>query len=510
LAANHDTAPVVRVLGVAKAWGATQALSAASLDLLPGEVHCVVGENGSGKSTLVKLLAGIHRPDDGTIAVGGDERPGFPGPRAALEAGISTVFQEVLVVEPRSVLDNIWLGVDRAIAPRVPAGERRRVAGELLAELLSAPPSLDAPIESLSLSDRQACAIARALVRRPRVLILDESTSALDVETRDRLFAIVRRLAAEGTAIVLISHRMDEIAAIGDRCTVIRSGATIATLAREEATPEELVRLMTGEDHLTPPEARDASRRLPRDPVLRAERLVLRPGGEPIDFTLHGGEIVGLAGLEGQGQDAFIKALWGMGSHGAVRRDDAAITSPRAAAAAGIAYVPRERRAESIFPSKSIRENFAMPTLGRDVAGGLLRPARSQARLDRWVQALSIKLGRPEDPITTLSGGNQQKVVMARWLATEPTVLLLNDPTRGVDIGAKRDLYRLLASLAADGLAIVMLSTEVDEHVELMDRVLVFREDAVFAELPRAQVTPRSLVAAYFGRRAATQEVVHA
>jgi len=502
--------PLVRVVDVAKAWGPTRAVRTASLDLLPGEVHCVVGENGSGKSTLVKLLAGIHRPDRGRIDIDGRSVGGFSSPRAALEAGISTVFQEVLVVEPRSVVDNVWLGLDGMFGARVPDETRREVAAGLLGELLDSPPPLDAPAEALSLSDRQACSIARALVRQPKVLILDESTSALDVETRDRLFAIVKRVAGDGAAIVFISHRMDEIAAIGDRCTVIRSGETVATLTREAATSEELVRLMTGDDHLAPPEARSTHRRVPGAPLLRTERLVLRPGAAPIDFTLRAGELVGLAGLEGHGQDAFIKALWGLGPRGAVFREDRAIASARDAAEAGIAYVPRERRAESIFASKSIRENFALPTLARDRAYGLLQPSRSRARLAHWVQALSIKLASPEAPITTLSGGNQQKVVMARWLATDPQVLLLNDPARGVDIGAKRDLYRLLASLAAEGVGIVMLSTEVDELVELMDRVLVFREHGVFAELAGDQITRRALVSSYFGRPVATSEPIHA
>ncbi len=502
---DNTPAPVVRVVNVAKAWGPTQAIRSASLDLLPGEVHCVVGENGSGKSTLVKLLAGIHRPDSGHIEIGGGVVNGFASPRAALEAGISTVFQEVLVVESRSVVDNVWLGV------RGGAEEARRdVAARLLGELLDSPPPLDAPMETLSLSDRQACSIARALVRDPRVLVLDESTSALDVETRDRLFAIVARRAAEGSAILFISHRMDEIAAIGDRCTVTRSGETVATLTREEATSQELVRLMTGDDHLAPVDSRSGHQRAAGVPLLQTRGLVLRRGAAPIDFTLRAGELVGLAGLEGQGQDAFIRALWGMGPRRAVFRGDAEIASIKDAAGARIAYVPRERRAESIFASKSIRENFALPTLDRDTSGGLLHPARSRARLAQWVDLLSIKLASPEDPITTLSGGNQQKVIMARWLATDPQVLLLNDPARGVDIAAKRDLYRLLARVAADGVGIVMLSTEVDELVELMDRVLVFREHAVFAELTGDEITRRALVSSYFGDRTTTTEAVHA
>ncbi|MDQ6730747.1 MAG: sugar ABC transporter ATP-binding protein [Actinomycetota bacterium] len=503
----------LRVVDVAKAFGATRAVRAASLDLLPGEVHCIVGENGSGKSTLVKILSGIHRPDSGRLEIFDQSFASLPTPRAALAAGISTVFQEVLVVEPRSVLENVWLGVDGMFRTRVSAREKRRRAEEVLEQLLGDSLPLDLPVEALSLSERQACSIARALVRDPKVLVLDEATSALDVQTRDRLFDIVRRQGEQGTSTIFISHRMDEISEIGDRCTVMRSGETVATLDRGDATAAELVRLMTGADHLAPVGARDATERaVSGGVVLRAEGLALGPGRTPIDFELRAGELVGLAGLEGHGQDEFIKALWGMGGEGTVVGSAGVpIVSPRQAASLGISYVPRERRAEAMFESKSVRENFGLPTLGRDVRAGVLRPSQTRARLNEWVSRLNIKLGSPEHLITTLSGGNQQKVVMARWLAADPQVLLLNDPTRGVDVGAKRDIYGLLGELAQQGVAIVMLSTELDEHIELVDRVLVFREQELFCELSRAETDRRSLVAAYFGRRERSEpEPAHA
>jgi ABC-type sugar transport system ATPase subunit len=462
----------LRVTGVAKAFGPTRAVRSATLELRRGEVHCIVGENGSGKSTLVKILAGIHRPDDGELLIGAAAVTALPTPRASLRAGIATVFQEVLVVEPRSVLENVWLGTEGLVRRPISEAAKRQRAQEVLGELLEVVPALDTPVEALALSDRQACCIARALVRDPRVLILDEATSALDIATRDRLFAVLRRRVADGTAVIFISHRMDEIGEIGDRCTVMRNGETVATLERGEATSGELVRLMTGAEHLAPETARRAARRPAGDVVLRADGVDVRAG-----------ELVGLAGLEGHGQDDFIKALW----------QDALAQGTR------VAYVPRERRAESLFESKSILENFGLPTLDRDTRRGLVRPARTRARFAGYVERLGIRLAATEDGITTLSGGNQQKVVMARWLATDPAVLLLNDPTRGVDLNAKRDLYTLLAQLADHGMAIVMLSTEVDEHVELMDRVLVFREHRLAAELPRERLSRHALVAAYFG-----------
>jgi ABC-type sugar transport system ATPase subunit len=297
---------------------------------------------------------------------------------------------------------------------------------------------------------------------------------------------------------------MDEIEELGDRITVMRSGETVATVDRGSTSMRELVRLMTGADHLVDSAADRAARRAPGEGVLEARGVRLRQGAAAIDFHLRAGEVVGLAGLEGHGQDAFLHVLRGgarvEGEVLVVGPPPAAIGSVRDAAANGIAYVPRERRGEALFDALTIRSNFALPTLREDSTAGFLAPRSSERRFRLWIDRLGITLGRTTDDIGTLSGGNQQKVVLARWLAAEPKVLLLNDPTRGVDIGAKRDIYDLLVALAGEGIAVVMLSTELDEHVELMDRVLVFREHELFTELPRADVTREALVAAFFGR----------
>jgi ABC-type sugar transport system ATPase subunit len=497
---------VLAVDGLRKAFGQTQALRDCSFAVRAGEVHAVVGENGSGKSTLVKILAGVHRPDGGTLQIGGTRFDRVGSPRTTLDAGVVAVFQEVLVVGPQTLLENVWIGVDGLLRRRVAERVKREQAEAVLTELLGEPPPLDAPVETLPLSVRQVCGIARALVRRPRILILDESTSALDVATRDRLFSVVRRYIAEGRTVIFISHRMDEIEEVGDRITVLRSGRSVATLDRGQASAHELVRLMSGADHLTAgaePEAVAPVRE--RGDVVLEAHVRLRTDAAPVDFTLSAGELVGLAGLEGHGQDAFLRSLWSGAAEGEVvrHRDGSPTTigSPTQAADLGVVYVARDRRSESLFPTLSIRENFAAATLGADQRLGLLRRARTDQRLARYREQLAIVMASGGLPVTTLSGGNQQKVVMARWLAVNPSVLLLNDPTRGVDLNAKRDLYRLLVELAAQGVAVVMLSTEVDELIELMDRVLVFREGSVSARLERHELSRERLVASFFGRR---------
>jgi ABC-type sugar transport system ATPase subunit len=496
---------LVRAEHVAKAFGATQALKDCTFELRAGEVHALVGENGSGKSTLVKILSGVHVPDAGLVEIAGVEAQ-LRSPKTALDQGIVTVFQEVLVAPARSVLDNVWLGFDDTWRTRVSMREKRRRAKEAFDQLLGRPVDLSVPMEDLSLSDRQACCIVRALLRRPRILILDEATSALDVATRDRLFALVTRLAAEGVGVIFITHRMDEIEEIGDRITVMRSGETVANLTRASWTARDLVRLMTGSDDLESvgrQEKKSAESRR-GGPVLSVRGLRLRPDGNPIDLTVHAGELIGLAGLEGHGQNEFLEALWGQNLVGGevVRHrpaGDSVVRSPDQAADCGIAYVPRERARDSLFSWMTIRENFALPTLGQDSRLGWLSTRASRRRFASYVDRLQIVLRSPEDPITTLSGGNQQRVIIARWLAFGPQILLLNDPTRGIDINSKNDLYALFGVLASEGLAVVMLSTELDEHVELMDRVLVFREHELSREFARSELSRKALVAAFFG-----------
>ncbi len=390
---------VLAVDGLAKAFGRTQALRECSFSARSGDVHAVIGENGSGKSTLVKILAGVQRPDSGTLEIAGRSYDGVRSPRVTLDAGVVPVFQEVLVVGPQTVLENVWMGVDGLFRRRVAEDVKRERAATVLAELTGEAPPLDAPVETLPLSMRQVCGIARALVRDPRILILDESTSALDVATRDRLFAIVRRLTAQGGTVIFISHRMDEIEEIADRVTVLRSGRSVATVSRAEASAQELVRLMSGADHLTAGAERERTgpAASDREPVLEAG-ITLRPGAAPIEFTLKAGELVGLAGLEGHGQDAFLRSLWGGAGDGQVgapprrrvdpRRLDGAGRRPRgglrpARSPLGVplpdAVHPRElRRGDALAPTSAAGCCHARAPMGASRASGSSWRSRSR------------------------------------------------------------------------------------------------------------------------------------
>jgi ABC-type sugar transport system ATPase subunit len=495
---------VLSVAGLAKAYGSTQALRSCSLTLRTGQVHAVVGENGSGKSTMVKLVTGVAQPDRGTIDTGGVVRASFRNPREAMAEGIFGVFQNMMVVPSRSVLDNIWLGPDGIFARPIPGEERRSRGAEILRELLGRVPNLNAEASTLQLSEIQALGIARALIRQPKVLILDEATSALDIETRDRLFVILKAIASAGTASLFISHRMDEIEEIGDVITVMRAGQTVATVNRGDRSTSEIVTMMAGEERAAA--ERSAARRgaavHASRAVISTRDLVLESGSPPINERILEGELVGVAGLEGHGQERFLQVLAGArpASGAVIMDDDKIVRSRQHGYSLGIVYVPRDRQTAGIFESLSINDNFAAGTVAEDRQFGLLSRARTRARLTGYIDSLKIKLADPSDAISTLSGGNQQKVVVARWLAAKPRVMLLDDPARGIDPGARQDLYDLLASLTNDGMTVIMASTDVDELVELADRVIVFREGTVYAELGHDGLTRNALVSSFFGR----------
>lgn len=498
---SEAQALVVATHGLTKEFGPVVALADCSVELRRGEVHALLGENGSGKSTLAKVLAGIHQPSGGTIEVHGDEVQ-LRSPAGARDLGIVAVHQDILISPQLSILDNVWLGSDRLLRSKNSRREKASLAAEMLGRLMAHPVDLDRPAAELALSDQQAVCIARALVQPHDLLILDESTSSLDLETRDRLFEILRERASQGSAVLFVSHRMDEINEIADRLTVMRSGRTIDSFAPGSRTMPELLRMLTGHDVAAEIAAREPV--VAGDVSVEVRGLRLHEEAPQIDVDIHAGTITAVAGLEGHGQDAFIKALWGRGDQ-TIRTLDRTgamqpVTSMSQAHRLGIAYVPRDRRDESTFGRLSIRANFELPTLGRDRRLGLIQPRRTTSRFLALAERMGVTYGQHIDAISTLSGGNQQKVVLARWLAAGPRVLLLNDPTRGVDIGAKRDIYTLLRELSADGVTVVLLSSEIEEIVEVADRALVFRNHGIAADLNGpAQVTQDDIVAAYFG-----------
>jgi len=499
--------PLFEASGMVKSFGATKALVDASLTIAPGEIVALMGENGSGKSTLVKTFSGVLRPDRGEIRMGG-QAVSLPNPRAALAAGIVTVFQEILVAPDLSVVDNLWLGSGSPLNTRGNETARRAEAERVLAVLSPKPPSLDAPVGELDLMQQQVCVIARGLLRKPRLLILDEVTSTLDVTIRDRFFAELRRLCAEGAGALFISHRMDEVLSLADRFVALRSGTTVGTLSQAEATAGRLIKLISGEAAAQERTRAERASVAENRTALEVTGVKVHAGSDPVDLSVKRGEIIGLAGLEGHGQDEFLRILSGLrpAAAGQVQvvpndgHDAITIRSYKQAVRLGLAYVPRDRKGEGIADVLSSLDNFSVPTLGGDSLGGVIRYRRTHRRFRDFGGTVNLAPA-PRTPVGRLSGGNQQKVIIARWLATNPGVLLLNDPTRGVDLKTKHELYELFERLASEGMTIVMLSTELEEHLSLMDRILVFRAGSCTSELTHETATRESLVSAYFGHQ---------
>lgn len=494
-----DAPPLIRVGGVAKAFGETQALRDCDLVVRSGTVHAVIGENGSGKSTLVKILTGVVQPDAGTLTIDGREVR-FGNPADARTAGVAATFQEILVLEELSLLDNLWLGQDGLLRFRIPAERRWNEAASTMRELTGTAPNLRVKVADLDLGTRQAAVIARSLLLQPRLLILDEATAALDIAVRDRLFTALRSRVAAGLAVLFITHKMDEIAALADEVTVLRSGESVATLRAAEATPGRMLALMSGRTESVRVVTVAAGR---GTTALTATDLRLAPTAAPFDLDIAAGEILGLSGLEGHGADHFAQIAGGFlsAAGGAlIAADGALLAGPRAFARHGIAYVPRDRKREGIFAPLSIADNFAIATIGQYSRAGLLDDRRIAAAREPLFSRLGVRYGRLANAITSLSGGNQQKVILARMLALKPKVLVLNDPTRGVDLATKRDIYGMLDELAGAGVAVVIHSTEIEELLSVCHRVAVFHGATLFRVFGQDELSREALVAGLFGR----------
>jgi ribose transport system ATP-binding protein len=481
---------LLEMRGIVKEFPGARALDGVDLDVAAGEVHCLLGQNGAGKSTLIKVLAGAHRPDSGEIRWAG-EAVAFGSPQAADAAGIATIHQELDLVPGLSVADNVVLGHEPSRLGFTRPRDAERSTRDLLVRL--GHPEIDPRRElgRLSAAGQQVVSMARALARDARLIVMDEPSAVLDPDEVRNLFRVIRELTAAGTAVVYISHRLDEIREIGDRVTVLKDGATVARDLPARTTPTtEVIRLMTGRsiEYAFPPRTVGPTDEV----VLEVDGLARTGEFSGVGFTVRAGEVVGLAGLVGSGRSEILETVYGArrASAGTVRVRGAALRagSVPAAVRAGMGLCPEERKSQGLLLGEPVYRNVSLATLGRFARGGFVRRGAERAAAREVTAQLDV---RPADPMRvtrTLSGGNQQKVVLARWLLRGCRVLLLDEPTRGVDVGARTEIYALIRRLAASGVAVVLVSSEVPEVLGLADRVLVVREGRVVHEAPSGEL----------------------
>ncbi|HYA71785.1 MAG TPA: sugar ABC transporter ATP-binding protein, partial [Roseiarcus sp.] len=464
--------------GVSKRYGGVRALEKADLEVAAGRVHAILGENGAGKSTLIKIMAGVVAPDEGRMTLDGREAS-FASPAAANAAGVVCIFQELSLIPDLSVADNIAISDPPRRFGLIDRRKQRAIAEEALSRAGAEDIHPLALVKDLPLSRRQMVEIAKALARRPRILILDEATSALTAADVAKVFAVLKRLRAEGLALLYISHRMHEIAELADDCSVFRNGQKVATYEAGAKSDAEVVEMMIGREysHVFPPKPARPPDSKP--PLLEARGLSWAGRLRDISFSVRAGEIIGLGGLDGQGQRELLLALFGVlrGCSGSVRIDGEplSISSPAAAKAerVGMALIPEDRKTEGLMLPMSVGENLTFAAFHRIARGGVVDRALERRLIDEMMALLAIRAAGPDIAVGALSGGNQQKVVIAKWLMNRPRIILLNDPTRGIDVGTKQEIYQLLRKLADDGAAIVFYSTDYDELIGCCDRVLV-------------------------------------
>jgi ribose transport system ATP-binding protein len=488
-----------RADGVSKRYGGVKALEKATLDVYGGRIHAILGENGAGKSTLIKVMSGVVQPDEGTMLFDGrDVR--FANPAAANKAGIVCIFQELSLVPDLSVADNVIISAPPQRFGMIDRKAQRRLAEAALARAGAEDIHPMAPVKDLPLSRRQMVEIAKALARNPRILILDEATSALTAADVAKVFAVLKRLRNEGLALLYISHRMHEIAELADECTVFRNGRNVATFKAGTRTDNEVVEMMIGREysHIFPP--RPAAPDSGVQAMLEVRNLSWTDRLKDISLKVRPGEVVGLGGLDGQGQRELLLALFGVlrGVSGEIHIDGrkTPIGSPRAAKSKkiGMALIPEDRKTEGLMLPMSVRDNLSFAAIDRLSHFGMVDRAAERKAIDDMIQLLAIRTAGIEIPVGALSGGNQQKVVIAKWLMVSPRIILLNDPTRGIDVGTKQELYQLLRKLAASGAAILFYSTDYDELIGCCDRVLVLYDGGIRKELVGAEVTERALI----------------
>ncbi|WP_113554061.1 sugar ABC transporter ATP-binding protein [Hyphomicrobiales bacterium] len=491
--------PAIALEGISKSFPGVKALSDVSLALYPGSVTALIGENGAGKSTLVKILTGIYQPDEGTISVG-DQEVHFPTALEAARAGVTAIHQETVLFDELSVAENIFLGH----APRNRFGliDWKKLNADARALLSRAGADLDPTIRlrDLGIAKKHLVAIARALSIDAQVVIMDEPTAALSHKEIHELYALVERLKADGKAILFISHKFDEIFRIADRYTVFRDGTMVDEGLIADVSQDELVRLMVGRAVGSVYPKKDVAI---GEPVLTVSGYRHPTEFEDINFELRRGEILGFYGLVGAGRSEFMQSLIGVTrpSAGAVRLDGEVlvIRSPSEAIRAGIVYVPEERGRQGAIIGLPIFQNVTLPSLSRTSRSGFLKLANEFALAREYTTRLDLRAASLDQDVGTLSGGNQQKVVIAKWLATKPKVIILDEPTKGIDIGSKAAVHAFMSELAAQGLSVIMVSSEIPEIMGMSDRVIVMREGRIAGRFERAELTAEKLVRAAAG-----------
>ncbi|RFA23510.1 sugar ABC transporter ATP-binding protein [Subtercola boreus] len=487
---------VLSLVGAAKSFGPVVALADGTIDIRPGEIHALVGENGAGKSTLVKILAGVHQPDSGDFRVAG-ELVSFKSPAESKAVGVSVIYQEPTLFPDLTVAENIFIGRQpKGRSGLISRREMRRQARELFARL-GVPIDPDRVAEGLSIADQQIIEIAKAISLDAKVLVMDEPTAALSGVEVERLFGVARGLRDKGAGILFISHRFDEVFDLTDRITVMRDGRYISTHDTHTVTIDEIVREMVG---------RELGALFPKveapigDTVLKVSGLARAGVFSNITFDVKAGEIVALSGLVGAGRTEVARAIFGIDPYdrGTVTLSGRTLAghSPQAAIAAGIGMVPEDRRKQGLVMDLSVAKNATLTLRKKLARFGLISGKRERAAAEEWSKVLQVKTGSQDYAVSTLSGGNQQKVVIAKWLATEPKLLIVDEPTRGIDVGTKSEVHRLISDLAGRGIAILMISSELPEVLGMADRVLVMHEGRITAELPRSEATAERIMLA--------------
>ena len=496
---------ILEMKNITKTFPGVKALDNVNLQVERGEIHALVGENGAGKSTLMNVLGGTVKPDAGAIRIEGKE-VAIDDPLASMRLGIGFVHQESSLLPNLTVRENVFLAREKLRGGLLDAGgmraEIRRVSERFGYHL-----DPDARVSSLTLAEQQSVEITRAVLSEPQLLILDEPTAALDDSEVAHLFEIIRRLRDENVAIIYISHRLDEIFQVADRITVLKDGRKVATKAVADVTREGVIAMMVGRvlEDIYP----DRSGAAFGAPALEVSHLTIPGRVHDVSFAVRAGEIVGLGGLEGQGQREVLRAIFGdrIASAGQVRVCGEELRgSIRQRIRSGVAYATHDRRGEGLVLTESLRRNAALASLQRRAKLGVVQAAREKQAVQANVERMQIRAASIEQSVTSLSGGNQQKVILARWLMTEPRVLIIDEPTKGVDVGARMSVYQIIDDLTRSGIAILMLTSDMMELIGLSDRVLVFYEGEITRELRREEVTEERIMRAASGVREEVQD----